>query len=258
MIRLAGLALALQMQPSAQAIVTRDDVEDSAFLTLGQHYAPTTIRFRRAASPEEPGDAGTLIGARWILTAAHVAAGLAAGDFADVAGASRKIARVVLHPQWRGDADFRVDIALVELTAPVHDVVPAEIYRRSDEAGAVATVAGRGGVGTGLTGPVEEDGRLRAATNRVELVEGSILRFRFDGPADPDVTALEGISGPGDSGGPAYIVSNGKVLIAGVSSAQSARPTGGLRGRYGVLEFYARVSYFADWIDSIVESDSDP
>jgi hypothetical protein len=251
--RLIGLALATQLQPNAEAIVTRDDVDDSTYLALGERYAPTTVRFRRASSPEEPGDAGTLIGPRWILTAAHVASGLAAGDFADVAGVARTIDRVVLYPEWRGNTDFRVDIALVELTDPVHDVVPAGIYRRPDEAGAVATVAGRGGVGTGLTGPVKEDGKLRAATNRVEHVEGSVLRFRFDAPADPDVTELEGISGPGDSGGPAYLVRDDVLFVAGVSSAQSARSTGGLRGRYGVLEFYPRVSYFADWIDSIVE-----
>jgi hypothetical protein len=167
------------------------------------------------------------------------------------------IERVVLYPEWRGNADFRVDIALVELSEQVSNVVPAAVYRGSDEASAVVTLAGRGGVGTGLTGPVAEDGRLRAATNRVELVEDTVLRFRFDGPSDPDVTDLEGISGPGDSGGPAYLVRDAVLFVVGVSSAQSARPTGGLRGRYGVLEYYPRVSHFADWIQSTIASDPD-
>ena len=243
---------------SACAIVTRDDREASAFLSLGQQYAPTTVMFRQASSPEKPGDAGTLIGAKWVLTAAHVAAGLAAGDFADVSGHAHTIQRVVIHPEWHSNADFRVDIALIELNEPVNDVVPAEVYRWSDEGGAVLTLAGRGGVGSGLTGPVEEDGKLRGATNRVQLAEGSVLQFRFDGPTDPDVTELEGISGPGDSGGPAYLVRDAVLFVVGVSSAQSARPTGGMRGRYGVLEFYPRVSYFADWIRATLASHPEP
>jgi hypothetical protein len=249
-----AVVLALLVRPSAHAIVMRDDRADAAFLSLGENYAPTTVAFRRASSPEAPGDAGTLIDARWILTAAHVAAGLAPGDLADVSGQVHTISRVVLYPDWRGNADFRVDIALVELSEPVTGVVPAAIYRGSDEAEAVVTLAGRGGTGTGSTGPVAEDGKLRAATNRVDVVEETILRFRFDGPTDPNVTELEGISGPGDSGGPAYLVRGSILFVVGVSSAQSARPTGGLRGRYGVLEFYPRVSYFAEWIESTLAS----
>jgi secreted trypsin-like serine protease len=61
--------------------------------------------------------------------------------------------------------------------------------------------------------------------------------------------------GPGDSGGPAYLVRDAVLFVVGVSSAQSARPTGGLRGRYGVLEYYPRVSYFAEWIQSTTESE---
>jgi hypothetical protein len=56
-----------------------------------------------------------------------------------------------------------------------------------------------------ITPRSQEDRRLRAATNRVEKADGPFLQFRFDAPEDPNVTDLEGISGPGDSGGPAYI-----------------------------------------------------
>jgi secreted trypsin-like serine protease len=256
-VKLISIALTAQLAQDAQAIVTRDDRDDSAFLSLGQEYAATTVMFRQASSPEEPGDAGTLIGARWVLTAAHVAAGLGPGDLAEVSGHVHTIERVVTHPEWRSNADYRVDIALVQLQESVSDVVPATVYRWSDESDAVLTLAGRGGRGTGLTGPVDEDGKLRAATNKVELVEESVLRFRFDAPADPDATEFEGISGPGDSGGPAYLVRDAVLFVVGVSSAQSARPTGGLRGRYGVLEYYPRVSHFAEWIQSTTESEAE-
>lgn len=103
-VKLISVALAAQLALRAQAIVTRDDRDDSAFLSLGQEYAATTVMFRQASSPEEPGDAGTLIGARWVLTAAHVAAGLAPGDLVEVSGHVHTIERVVPYPEWRSNA----------------------------------------------------------------------------------------------------------------------------------------------------------
>jgi hypothetical protein len=67
-VTLISVALAAQLAQDAQAIVTRDDRDDSAFVSLGQEYAATTVMFRPASSPEEPGDAGTLIGA-FLMTA---------------------------------------------------------------------------------------------------------------------------------------------------------------------------------------------
>jgi len=66
-----------------------------------------------------------------------------------------------------------------------------------------------------------------------------------------DAMPLEGISGPGDSGGPTLI----DLCVAGVSSAQrvvidvddEGRETGG-PGRYGVIEVYTRVSSYLPWI----------
>ncbi|NOT09981.1 MAG: trypsin-like serine protease [Gemmatimonadales bacterium] len=231
-------------------IVRRHDRDDQAFLDLALRY-PSTVTVRKARDRGEPGDAGTLIDPRWVLTAAHVAANLAPGDIAEVGGTSYRIEQVVRHPDWRSNADLRSDIALLRLTEPVTGITPVSIYTGSDEVGMVVTFVGRGGTGTGLTGPVAEDGRLRAATNRVDRAEGSLLQFRFDAPGDSGVTDLEGISGPGDSGGPAYADRNGVRYVVGVSSGQDSRPANRKEGHYKVLEYYPRVSYFANWIRSV-------
>jgi len=161
------------------------------------------------------------------------------------------IERVVLHPDWRSEVDIYVDIALLKLARPVAGIAPVPLYSDTDEVGMLAIFVGRGGTGTGLTGPVREDLRLRAATNRVESVVGdSLLRFRFDSPGEPDVTELEGISGPGDSGGPAFIERDGALYVVGVSVGQNARPANGNRGHYKVLELYTRVSAFAGWLSA--------
>ena len=131
------------------------------------------------------------------------------------------------------------------------------MYTGTDEVGLVTTFVGRGTTATGLTG-VEAgkwDGQMRAATNRVVRADGPLLQFRFDAPDDAGVTPLEGISGEADSGGPAYIERDGVRFTVGVSSSQDPRPANRKRGAYGVLEYYTRVSYFADWIREVLSGE---
>jgi hypothetical protein len=245
--------VALLLLPLAvDAIVTRHDREEQAFIDLAAKF-PATATFRPATKRTGLKGMGTLISPRWVLTAGHVAEILKPGDFADLGGTSYEIEAIILHPDWHGFQrleDYRTDIALVQLRRAVSDVAPARLYIGSNEAGMTVTFVGRGRYGTGLTGPATYTNDLRAATNRVEKAEGPYLQFRFDAPNDPGVTLLEGISGDGDSGGPAYIELDGETYVIGVSSAQDPRPADRKIGHYGVLEFYPRVSYFADWIQA--------
>ena len=88
---------------------------------------------------------------------------------------------------------------------------------------------------------------LRQIQNIAHLL-ARLLQFRFDRPGDPAITELEGISGPGDSGGAAFQEIDGKLYVVGVSSWQDTRPTGRKQGLYGVIEHYVRVSSHYDWI----------
>ena len=110
--------------------------------------------------------------------------------------------------------------------------------------------------GTGLTGPEGNDGRFRAATNRVDEATDAYLVWEFEDPRKrPEkTTRLEGISGPGDSSGPAFIQVDGEYLIAGISSGQSTSATGGREGLYGVTEYYTRVSAYLEWIDTALSN----
>ena len=186
------------------------------------------------------GDGGaTLIADRWLLTARHTAANIPPRHRMAIGGRVLDIARVVAHPDG-------ADLALVELDGPAAGVVPIALYEGAGEAGREGLLLGRGDHGNGRDGVLGMDGRLRCVTNRIDAADEGWLRLCFDAP--PAGTALEGVGGEGDSGGPALIRDGGRLLVAGVSSWQDQE---GPLGTYGCVEHYARVSTQLQWIRTV-------
>ncbi len=233
---------------STHAIIRRHDRDDALYLELGaKHTCVTRLG----------GGTATLIDPHWLITAAHVAANLSPFDRSvRFNEKSYVIEGVVQHPKWRPRARrASLDIALVRLTEPVEGIPLVGIYERKDELGQAVVFVGAGMYGDGMTGPQREDGKQRAATNTVADTMDNYVIFKFDAP--PDATDLEGISGPGDSGGPALAEVEGRTSIIGVSSANDAA---GAKGpcRYQSTEYYARVSTAAEWIRETMKSGLPP
>ncbi len=228
---------------SAHAIVIRHDRPDARYIALAKS-------FKAYGDVVEAGS--TLIAPRWLLTAGHVAKELSPyTSFVTVHGHTYTIDRVIMHPEYvKAGMRGPHDLALLRLTQSVKGVEPIPLYRSQDEAGQIVTFFGRGQTGTGETGPTGADGKMRGATNKIESVDPTSLFFQFDRPET--ATDLEGISGPGDSGGPALLKVNGKWAIAGISSANKGKGTGPCR--YDTTEIYARVSSAADWIEETMRA----
>ena len=216
------------------AIVIRHDVSDDRYRAMAARF-PAVGHFGRAGT-------GTLVAPSWVLTAAHVASRLRSATFT-LGERPYAIQNVTLHPDWKAMGPH--DIALVRLAAPVADVPPLTLYERDDEAGREVVFVGHGGTGNGVQGVRrDEDGLKRAATNRVDRVDADWLFFTFDPPES--ASELEGISGPGDSGGPALIQLDGVYRVAGVSVW--GKPGARGRGTYGAQEGYTRVSAHVRWL----------
>jgi hypothetical protein len=247
---------------AAGAIITRHDVDQSHFRRVGERFRRTVVSANipdKTGVPQLHNGMGTLIAPTWVLTAGHVAIDAKPGHPKAVVkgrhhfivdGRPYPVADVVLHPGFEANRG-EYDIALVKLGKPVRGGRAACLYGADDELGKVVINVGMGLPGTGLTGPQSPDRVLRGATARVSRAEKSRMGWAFRAPEEREVTPLEGISGPGDSGGPAFIYVDGRPCVAGVSSGQMSR--GRKEGHYGVFETYSRVSFHKAWIEKTMK-----
>ena len=274
---LVSVAAVVLLTQSAWGIVRRDDVDDDQYTGLANQ--PQFAAVGKVFAGTRAGSGTIIANGWWVLTAAHVVAGASVSSISFQIGASTYTAQnVFIHPSYPGGGPFpTADIALIELSAPVAGVTPAQIYTGTNEIGKQGHSVGYGLTGTGITGYISNTyGTKRAMRNIIDLIifpngtispNGSILLSDFDSPAGTNNSLspwgssatpldLEGMGAPGDSGGPVFILEGGVWYIAGVHSfiGDPGPPAGNGQAdaSYGDILGSTRVSSYAGWINSVV------
>ncbi len=238
---------------NSHAIIIRHDVQDEKYQSFASKFNFTVYFNENWIGREGVTGMGTLISDDWVLTASHVANILVKGDKVFANGKVLTIKKIIQHPRWK-ERNYPFDIALIQLSAKPTSLKSVKLYRGFEEQNKIVTIIGRGDFGNGRVGVVGADQIKRAANNRIIEAKGQWIKYIFD-QGEMSVE-LEGISGPGDSGGPALIHVDGELYLAGVSSWQNTAPAYGQEGLYGVIENYVRVSFFSIWIDQMLTKHS--
>ena len=229
----------------AHSIVIRHDVADAQYRASQADFPPLATLYNIGVH-------GTLIHPQWIVTAAHAVFCMNPGQSVRVGNEFSTVIERYSHSNYKlGGAH---DISLLRLSKPIQGVLPAKLFEGKSERGMVTWFIGAGGTGTGLEGQTmgykENKGVLRKAQNKITNVTASDIVFKFEKGSDGE--PLEGVSGNGDSGGPAYIQKNGQYELVGISSRADSWFLD--VGEYGVTELYTRVSAYKDWIAQVMQA----
>jgi len=270
-----GLAF-LAAVGNAPAVVRRDDQPDSLYRSLGRSAAFKSVgrvEIDYGRGYEAIGTA-TLYGRDRVVSAAHVF------DDSSLAGARRVRINfgkgrtrtidfsspgvVNINPRYNSRT-LKNDVSVAFLSRPFK-LAPARIYTgRKLSLDSRITFVGYGDTGTGLSGSSTYSTKKRGGENAVGryLLRGRDFEVDFDRAGtsrynslgSPVAMRLEGLLGPGDSGGSAWVFRSGRWQMVGINSyGLDWFPRGngnGVSDDYGDRSGFVYLPRYSKWLDSL-------
>lgn len=252
----------------------RDDVEEEKYTALAaqpQFDCVGKVRY----SKDEHSSSCVLITSKWILSAAHVfdRSSKAADYTFTFKGQTYTAKQIILDPQYSIDEyTLGIDMALIELTQEIENIIPAKLYTGNKELNTKAVGVGYGA--SGIAYPpdkITRSDKKVAGENMIDSLGGkfdkgsgeySLLMADFDHPKNTACNKmgsatplpLEYMPTGGDSGGGLFIKKGDQWLLVGICKGWGVNVTELLKtGYYGQLYSWSRVTLRAQWIEQIIK-----
>lgn len=254
---LASLAL---VASSSQAITRREGMTDMQARSLG-NPAIVRINLRDNVSGANDYRSGTLVGDKFVLTAAHNTPGAGKTPIVTINGVDYNVTIWSSHPSFAFNNILNgFDVAIARLGSRVLNVAPVGVLQSPVTQNQLGEIHGYGGFGLGVI--TNYDWNLRGGTNAVDLDPQfpNIFLTDFDNPSNPNAgnslsflgsssvaTTSESCIAFGDSGGPFLVQDDGRLKVAGIASALS-NFDGATDASYSDIGIYTKVQPVYAWI----------
>lgn len=198
------------------------------------------------ANGDEGTCTATLVGSHTALTAAHCWRGMLGGGVLLADGTHLSVIRGAYPPEYSNVPIFGAahDVGVLHLSAPIEGIEPSLLATSPPAVGDTITMVGFGEHDQAG----DYDGLKRAGTNQIA---GEIATLFWTSGTDTQHATLD----HGDSGGPAYVVRNGRRVIAGVAS-QGAVAQDNFWGHFEpTMSLFAKPDHNADWLTQEIGRD---
>jgi hypothetical protein len=265
--RLALVALALAVGASCFAIVRKDGIADSEYVTKGNNY-PQVFRMQYTGYDVS----AVLIGPNTLLTAGHNYPGLTTSVQVNSGTITNTTSNWIRHPEFKSGDEYtpQFDFCLARLSTAVQGITPVQLMGFPSVGGMQATWVGYGSTGSPATGSAANTTKARrAGTNTLDTATAwpDVLVSDFDSgtTADntlpkptspfgsPTPTSMECAVGSGDSGGGVFVENNGTYLAGIIIFNTRLDQNNAWLYKYGTISAASMVPKQYYWIRAIAE-----